>query len=446
VSWLVRWRLALRIARRDALRHRGRTLLVLAMVGLPVLAVVGADTWFRTAELSPVEQTEIGLGAADARIIGEAREQIYVDPVSGATWRTGAESADPPWTAAEVADALPDGARIVETVEGRLTYRTRAGRADVVAVARDSDDPMLQGTLEVEDGRFPEKDGEVAISRVVADRGYVIGDTLDLTRDDVPSRVVGVVRTPPGSTEPFVVLPRSDADLLYNPVPRYLVTVPGGLDWPAVQALNEQGLNVLSREVALDPPPPAAWLPPDEPADIFATNSATQAVMALVVASVVLEVVLLAGPAEDERRPQRHGRHPPPLLLQEQAELGEAEAAAAVLLGDGDGQQSGVGEGAPQLAVDALLTALDLFHSLRSPVPLEDLRRQVADRVLLLGEREVHYFSCRGLKAGRLRSGSWSTHSTSTAMPTWISLGSTPMTLATRRVPSSSSMSPTASG
>jgi putative ABC transport system permease protein len=297
VSWLVRWRLALRIARRDALRHRGRTLLVLAMVGLPVLAVVGADTWFRTAELSPVEQTEIGLGAADARIIGEAREQIYVDPVSGATWRTGAESADPPWTAAEVADALPDGARIVETVEGRLTYRTRAGRADVVAVARDSADPMLQGTLEVEDGRFPEKDGEVAISRVVADRGYVIGDTLDLTRDDVPSRVVGVVRTPPGSTEPFVVLPRSDADLLYNPVPRYLVTVPGGLDWPAVQALNEQGLNVLSREVALDPPPPAAWLPPDEPADIFATNSATQAVMALVVASVVLEVVLLAGPA-----------------------------------------------------------------------------------------------------------------------------------------------------
>ncbi len=68
--------------------------------------------------------------------------------------------------------------------------------------------------------------------------------------------------------------------------------------------------------------------------------------------------------AEHERRPQRHGCHAPSLLLEEQAELGEAETAAAVLLGDGDGEQPGVGEGAPQLAVDALVAALDLLHPL----------------------------------------------------------------------------------
>ena len=118
-----------------------------------------------------------------------------------------------------------------------------------------------------------------------------------------------------------------------------------------------------------------------------------------------------------------------------------------MLLRHGDGQQSGVGERAPQLAVDALLAALDLLHPLGGRVSLEDLRRQVADRVLLLGEREVHYFLLfAGLKAGRLRSGSWSTHSTSTGMPTLMLPGSTPMTLATSRVPSSSSMRPTASG
>ena len=76
-----------------------------------------------------------------------------------------------------------------------------------------------------------------------------------------------------------------------------------------------------------------------------------------------------------------------------------------MLLGDGDVEQPGVGEGTPQLAVDALLAALDLLHALGSRVAFEDLRRQVADRVLFLGEREVHYFSA-GLKAGRLRSGS----------------------------------------
>src|SRR6202022_3868922 len=156
--------------------------------------------------------------------------------------------------------------------------------------------------------------------------------------------------------------------------------------------------------------------------------------------------------AEDERGPQRRGGDAPPLLLEEQAHLGEAEPAAPVLLRHGDGQQSGVGERTPQLAVDALLAALDLFDSLGSRVTLEDLRRQGAARVLLLGEREVHYLfpsspsGRRGRKAGRERSGSWSTHSTSTGMPTLMSPGSTPMTFATSRVPSSSSMRPTASG
>ena len=63
-GWLVRWRLALRIGRRDAARHRGRTLLVLAMVGLPVLAVVAADTLNRTNEISPV--VRVRPNAADA--------------------------------------------------------------------------------------------------------------------------------------------------------------------------------------------------------------------------------------------------------------------------------------------------------------------------------------------------------------------------------------------
>ncbi|MGY1839540.1 MULTISPECIES: hypothetical protein [unclassified Modestobacter] len=76
-AWLVHWRLALRIARRDALRARGRSALVLLMVGLPVLAIVGGDTLYRTAETSAVEQLPTTLGAADARIEGVARSQLW---------------------------------------------------------------------------------------------------------------------------------------------------------------------------------------------------------------------------------------------------------------------------------------------------------------------------------------------------------------------------------
>jgi putative ABC transport system permease protein len=296
-AWLVRWRLALRIARRDALRHRARTLLVLAMVGIPVMAVVGADTFFRTAEISPAEEAAIVLGAADATLVGEAREQIYADPETGALWNLGAPAADPPWTAEEIAGVLPEASRVVETSEGRVSYRTDAGRAAVTALARNSADPMLDGTLTLDTGRFPREYGEVAISLPVADRGYVVGDTLELTADEVPARVVGIVESRPGRSEPFLVLDSSDAGLLTSPLRRFLVTVPGGLDWPAVQALNARGLVAVSREVVADPPSPAEWLPPEEPADLFASDPAGEAVLALVVASVVLEIVLLAGPA-----------------------------------------------------------------------------------------------------------------------------------------------------
>ena len=55
------WRPALRIAWRDALRHRGRSILVLVMISLPVLAVGAAAVILKTAEVSGVEGVERGM-------------------------------------------------------------------------------------------------------------------------------------------------------------------------------------------------------------------------------------------------------------------------------------------------------------------------------------------------------------------------------------------------
>jgi putative ABC transport system permease protein len=294
-SWLVRWRLALRIARRDALRHRGRTLLVLAMVGLPVMAVVGIDTLYRTNEVTPVEALPATLGASDARISGESREQVWADPSTGATV-TPSPAADPPWTAADVAALLPPGSALLPTVEGKVSYRTDAGYAEVAGLAEDLSDPALDGALTLLDGRFPRADDEIAVSRQIAARGVDVGDELTLTRDDVPVTVVGVVRSPSGSSDPFLVVPPSGATLLDASRTTYLATVPGGLNWPAVRALNQKGLVVVSREVVADPPPEREWMP-GEFVEGSSTNAQAFAVLALIVASVVLQIVLLAGPA-----------------------------------------------------------------------------------------------------------------------------------------------------
>ena len=296
-GWLTRWRLALRIARRDALRAPGRTLLVLAMVGLPVLAVVAADVLYRTQDVTAAESLDQRLGAADARIEGELRTQIWADPVTGTPLLKEGRTADPPWTAAEVSAELPAGSRVIEAVAGPTVYRTDVGYARVVGLADDLTDPLRAGAVELVEGALPTADGEVAVGRAVAARGVSVGDILELSRENVPARVVGVVDSYV-EIAPFVLVPPSGAALLEERRSTFYAAVPGGLDWPAVQELNRRGLVAVSREVAQDPPSAAEWAPPGMPGEWSAEgSSAGTAVLALVVATVVLEVVLLAGPA-----------------------------------------------------------------------------------------------------------------------------------------------------
>ena len=62
------WRLPLRLARRDALRHRGRSVLVLVMIALPVLAVTAADVLIQTSTVSGVESVDRRMGSAQALV------------------------------------------------------------------------------------------------------------------------------------------------------------------------------------------------------------------------------------------------------------------------------------------------------------------------------------------------------------------------------------------
>ena len=55
---------ALRIARRESMRTKGRSLLVLALIMLPVLVVTVASTLLRTADVSKVESIPREMGSA----------------------------------------------------------------------------------------------------------------------------------------------------------------------------------------------------------------------------------------------------------------------------------------------------------------------------------------------------------------------------------------------
>ena len=150
---------------------------------------------------------------------------------------------------------------------------------------------------------------------------------------------------------------------------------------------------------------------------------------------------------EHERGPQGHGGHGVPLRFEQQAELHQAVAGAAVGLGDGQPEEVGLGQGLPQITIDAVGAAFDVGDLLRVDQTREQPAGRLGDRRLLIGQLEVHQASFpAGTNTGNESSSSKSTNSAWRRMPISIASWSMPSRLATSRVPSSSSMSPIGSG
>ena len=85
MSLLASWRTALRIARREARRSRGRSALVVAMIALPVLALSFAAVSYDMMTLTGTEKADRTMGTSQARIQWPSRWEVqqHPDPYEG---------------------------------------------------------------------------------------------------------------------------------------------------------------------------------------------------------------------------------------------------------------------------------------------------------------------------------------------------------------------------
>ncbi|HLT10018.1 MAG TPA: hypothetical protein VK028_04335, partial [Micromonosporaceae bacterium] len=91
MSVVASWRTALRIARREARRAKGRSALVILMIAVPVLALTVAAVTYDMFNLTPAEDADRTMGTADARIqwpnrlpvqqAPDPRKAVYGQPV-----------------------------------------------------------------------------------------------------------------------------------------------------------------------------------------------------------------------------------------------------------------------------------------------------------------------------------------------------------------------------
>jgi putative ABC transport system permease protein len=342
------WRPALRIARREALRARGRSILVLVMIGLPVLAIVALDTLGRTSDVSTRESLDRRLGTADALVMYAGTGGAVNQSPDTSTEESEAPQGDPPPapTTAGLRSLLGPHASVIELYRGHASVRTTLGVARPEAVGTDLRNPMTRGLFDLRAGRLPRDRSEVVVSQRLADRGFPAGSRLTLA-DGTSLHVVGVVES---TTTRDLNLVVGDAAILGLEATTdgaadlgWLVSRPAGVDWSAVRSLNQHGLFALSRQV-VEHPPPASEV------TVRSYNGgglggAEVAVLGLVVAMALLEVVLLAGPAfaVGARRQQRAlalmaatGAEPPHLrqvVLASGVVLGGAAAALGALGG-----------------------------------------------------------------------------------------------------------------
>ncbi|MFE4826026.1 FtsX-like permease family protein [Streptomyces sp. NPDC056672] len=317
-TWYHSWRAALRIARRDAWRSKGRSFLVLSMIALPILGVSAFDLTLRSAELSTQEQLDRTLGQADAQIAdpGFGGDPLYQNPEAD-SYTPVADHKNGTWPdgPGDISKAVPAGATVLEDTTGVGKLRTTHGLLQTEIRELKAADPIADGIMRLNEGRFPERAGEVAAtSHFLEVSGLRVGSELTARGLGSVYRIVGAYELPDSlETDQVNALPGAflapldkalQADGLpgSNPSTTQLVRVPGGFTWNMVKEANTHGVLVTSRAVALNPPADAdvpLYQQDDQQryAQSAVADATELAAIGTIVGLAMLEICLLAGPA-----------------------------------------------------------------------------------------------------------------------------------------------------
>lgn len=315
-----RARIMLLLAWRDAVRHKGRSLLIVALVALPVLVIGAADVLFRSTQRTPEVTVAGELAGSSAYLwapIGARSVQqgptdtwpgqfIAADgaqlPAQAVTMDTGQPdgtrwidiSQTPIRSAAAVLPLLPAGSSVTRWDHGSIPVsadgvRYRTAGADLLELTS----PAAGGRYRVVAGAEANS-GELALTRALAtELGVGIGDSISAGAPARSYRVVGLLEPAvQGSTPVRAVVGPADSVAGVNQWngARYLVSSPVPIGWDLVQQLNSHGVQVYSRAVALDPP----FVPTDQ---FDSTAALGIAAAAILVVLGLTQVVFLSGPA-----------------------------------------------------------------------------------------------------------------------------------------------------
>jgi putative ABC transport system permease protein len=327
------WRVALRIARRDALRAKGRSALVIAMIALPVVGVSAADVTYRSSQLTVQQAATRQMGSA-AALVSVADQGKRVEQAPNPDDGYHLPSADHPSAeekarAQEPVDqllkaALPAGTQLLPIGDQtRAAATTAYGQTHLGVRDLDLASPLTRGMVTLRQGVWPSAPHQVAATTAfLADAGLKVGGTTSLVGSTQALTITAEIEFPSDlSSEQLVGRPgelssmlaaiakssgdSGSSDDLGNSIGNsgsWLAVLPGNapFGWDAVVKANTYGFTVTSRTVLSDPPPRSAvplYQDPGYTPYTSSVSASTVTVVSTVAGMALLEIVLLAGPA-----------------------------------------------------------------------------------------------------------------------------------------------------
>jgi putative ABC transport system permease protein len=305
----------LRMARRQVVRHKLRTLLIVALIAFPVAAVTMAEVILRSSPLSTQQNVEKELGGADARLtfsgdavpVAQTPDGMATGPAPVTDPSGGTGPAATP-TVAELRKLLP-GATVLPELRDEVLIKTPVGAVQAELTGVELSDPKVRPPVRLVAGAWSTQPDGVVIGTDLAKATHLtVGGTLTLRKPAATLRVVGIVSYPYQNLFRYAAV--SPATYLQlgasQHVASWLVSRDSGVSWSDVQALNQRGVFVFSREVQFHPPPRSEVPAEFAPANGGAAKKAA-VTLAVAIGMAVLQLALLAGPAfaVSARRRQR---------------------------------------------------------------------------------------------------------------------------------------------
>lgn len=285
-SWWTGWRLALRMARRDIRRDRGRSWFVWLMIAVPVALIAASQVLIASTELSPKAWAELHTGGNQARItwVGRAftpelSSDGHVLPASEKT--TTAEPV-PGW-GTSIASQQDAVAKLLDSPATAITATMGAfgpSAATISLLGLDAAAPAAARIVQLTEGRLPAGPGEALVT-VRGSRAGLPGTgtvTVTLAGEPVTLTIVGRGATHLTYVPDLITQPGPDAEEL-----EFLISGDRPVTYPDAERLARHGFQTTSLHIVTHEPLPGTGLG-------FGIGD-------LAAAGGLIEVALLVGPA-----------------------------------------------------------------------------------------------------------------------------------------------------